>query len=104
MWSQGDAREAKFQVFLSEMHGAAAGRVICMPIRDEDIFQILREATEPLFPSEITVRLNREFGAGATVDEVATRLTRLKQRSTAPHHQVRLPQCPAGPELLAVEV
>jgi hypothetical protein len=50
-----------------------------MPIRDEDILQILREAPEPLFPSEITSRLNSEFGARVTVDEVATRLTRLKQ-------------------------
>jgi hypothetical protein len=48
-----------------------------MPIRDEDILRILREETEPLFPSEITVRLNREFGTGCTVDEVATRLTSL---------------------------
>ena len=50
-----------------------------MPIGDEDILQVLREATESLFPSEITSRLNAEFGARATVDEVATRLTRLKQ-------------------------
>ena len=50
-----------------------------MPIRNEDIFQILREATEPLFLSEITARLNSEFWAGSMVDEVAMRLARFRE-------------------------
>jgi len=50
-----------------------------MPIRNEDILRILREASEPLFPSEVTVRLNTEFEAGTTVDEVAKRLTQIKE-------------------------
>ena len=49
-----------------------------MPIRNEDILRILREASEPLFPSEVTVRLNTEFDADATVDEVAKRLIKIK--------------------------
>ena len=51
-----------------------------MPIRDQDLLQILREAMEPAFPSEITARLNQDFGAGCTVDQVATRLTKLKDQ------------------------
>ncbi len=51
-----------------------------MPIRDEDILQILRESLEPLFPSDITSRLNDEFGAVSTVDIVATHLTNLNDR------------------------
>lgn len=50
-----------------------------MPTHEEHILRILREATEPLFPSEITERLNRELGAEAaayTVTEVAARLWR----------------------------
>ena len=70
--------EARFQVLLPEVRGIEPSRLICMPIRDEDILRILREVAEPLFASEITVRLNHEFGAGSTVDEVATRLTRFK--------------------------
>ena len=49
-----------------------------MPLRDADILQVVREATEPLFPSDITIRLNGEFQAETTVDEVARRLTKLK--------------------------
>ena len=36
-----------------------------MPTHEEHILRILGEATDPLFPSEITDRLNREVGAGA---------------------------------------
>ena len=52
-----------------------------MPIRDQDLLQILREATEPAFASEITARLNQEFLAASTVDQVATRLTKLKDQA-----------------------
>ena len=43
------------------------------------ILQILREAIEPLFPSEITERLNSELGAGEgyTMTEVAMLLSTL---------------------------
>ena len=51
-----------------------------MPIRDEDLLQILREAIEPLFPSEITAVLNQDFAAACTVDQVATRLARLQDQ------------------------
>ena len=51
-----------------------------MPIRDQDILQVLRETMEPAFPSEIAARLNQDFGAGCTVDQVATRLTKLKDQ------------------------
>jgi hypothetical protein len=49
-----------------------------MPTLEEHILRILGEATEPLFPSEITERLNRELGAEATytVTEVAACLWR----------------------------
>lgn len=50
-----------------------------MPIHNEDIFKILREATEPLYPSDITARLNSDFWARTTVDEVAIRLTKFKE-------------------------
>jgi hypothetical protein len=50
-----------------------------MPIRNEDILRILREASDPLFPSEVTVRLNKEFDAGTMVDEVAKRLIKIKE-------------------------
>ena len=46
------------------------------------ILRILGEATDPLFPSEITERLNYELTSGATyaVDEVAMRLKSLAPR------------------------
>ena len=46
------------------------------------ILSILGEATDPLFPSEITERLNRELGAGAsyTMTEVVMRLKTLGQK------------------------
>jgi hypothetical protein len=49
---------------------------------EQYILRILAEATEPLFPSEITERLNFELGSGATytVDEVALRLKALDQK------------------------
>lgn len=45
------------------------------------MLRILAEANDPLFPSEITERLNYEVGSGAayTVDEVALRLKSLEQ-------------------------
>ena len=47
-----------------------------IPADEQYILRILGEATDPLFPSEITERLNYELGSGATytVDEVAMRL------------------------------
>ena len=50
-----------------------------MPNHDEHILNILGEATEPLFPSEITDHLNRELGAGAayTMTDVVIRLKSL---------------------------
>lgn len=67
-----------------------------MLIPNEDIFQILREATEPLFPSEITARLNSEFWAGTTVDEVAIRLAKFKEHiSQLPFESATItPDCP----------
>jgi hypothetical protein len=41
-----------------------------MPIRDEDILRILREAIEPAFPSEITARLNQWDALTYLTDEV----------------------------------
>ena len=52
-----------------------------MPSHDDQILRILREATEPLFPSETTERLNRELGgAGYTMTQVAMRLASLKDQ------------------------
>ena len=47
-----------------------------MPTHEEHILRILSEAAEPLFPSEITDRLNRELGPGAayTTTEIVWRL------------------------------
>ena len=47
-----------------------------MPTYEQHILLILGEATEPLSPSEITDRLNRELGAGSpyTVTEIVKRL------------------------------
>jgi repressor of nif and glnA expression len=53
-----------------------------MPTHDEHILRILGEATEPLFPSEITDRLNRERGGGGayTMTKVVMRLKNLDER------------------------
>ena len=53
-----------------------------MPTDDEHILRILGEATEPLFPSEITDRLNRERGKGAphSMTKVVMRLQSLGKR------------------------
>jgi hypothetical protein len=53
-----------------------------MPTDDEHILRILGEATEPLFPSEITDRLNRKRGIGAahTMTKVVLRLKSLASR------------------------
>ena len=47
-----------------------------MPSHEHHILRILGEATEPLFPSEIAERLNRELGAADvyTSLEIAARL------------------------------
>ena len=47
-----------------------------MPTHEEHILRILAEATEPLFTSEITDRMNAEVGGeGAyTMSEISTRL------------------------------
>jgi hypothetical protein len=46
------------------------------------ILRILGESSDPLFPSEITERLNLELGAGEryTMTEVAMRLKTLDQK------------------------
>jgi hypothetical protein len=50
-----------------------------MPTHQQHILRILGETTEPLFPFEITERLNHELrpGAAYTTTEVATRLQAL---------------------------
>jgi len=52
-----------------------------MPTHEEHILRILGDATEPLFPSEITDRLNRELVAGAayTTTEIVWRLKGLSE-------------------------
>ena len=52
-----------------------------MPTHEEHILRILGEATEPLFPSEITELLNHELRPGAAymTTEVATRLQALER-------------------------
>jgi predicted Zn-ribbon and HTH transcriptional regulator len=47
-----------------------------MPTHEEYILGILGEATEPLFPSEIAERLNRELGSAGvyTSLEITARL------------------------------
>jgi predicted Zn-ribbon and HTH transcriptional regulator len=47
-----------------------------MPTQDERIVRILGQATEPLYTSEITKRLNHELGGKAayTMAEISTRL------------------------------
>jgi hypothetical protein len=52
-----------------------------MPTHEEHILLILGEATEPLFLSEITERLNQELrpGAAYTPTEIATRLQALEK-------------------------
>ena len=49
---------------------------------EDHILRILGEATDPLFPSEITERLNRELGAEAaySTSEVSARLWKLAER------------------------
>jgi hypothetical protein len=49
-----------------------------MTLHDEDILRIIREAPEPVFPSDVTAKLNEDSNAGTTVDAVATRLTKIK--------------------------
>jgi hypothetical protein len=54
-----------------------------MPSHEEHILRILGEATDPLFPSEIAERLNRELGpAGAyTSLEIAARLKHVSDQT-----------------------
>jgi hypothetical protein len=54
-----------------------------MPTHEEHILRILGEAADPLFPSEITDRLNRELGGGT-----AYRMTEVVMRLTNLSHQV----------------
>jgi hypothetical protein len=53
-----------------------------MPPHDEHVVRILREASGPLFPSEIAEQLNGELGSGAayTATEVVTLLHGLKEQ------------------------
>jgi hypothetical protein len=53
-----------------------------IPADERYILRILGEATDPLFPSEITERLNQELGAGAayTMTEVVMRLKSLNEQ------------------------
>jgi hypothetical protein len=55
-----------------------------MPTHEEHILRILGEAIEPLFPSEITDRLNRELGGGTAyrMTEVVLRLSGLKEHAS----------------------
>jgi hypothetical protein len=57
-----------------------------MPTHEEHILRILGEATEPLFPSEITDRVNRELGAGSpyTMTEIVKRLQVLEEVTQIP--------------------
>jgi hypothetical protein len=55
------------------MHSVAPGRVITMPSHEEHILRILGEATDPLFPSEIAERLNRELGPSGCVHKPGDR-------------------------------
>ncbi|PYX03966.1 MAG: hypothetical protein DMG74_17970 [Acidobacteria bacterium] len=52
-----------------------------MPTHEEHILRILGEATDPLFPSEITDRLNHELVAGAayTTTEIVSCLKGLSE-------------------------
>jgi hypothetical protein len=54
-----------------------------MPSHEEHILRILGEATEPMFPSEIAERLNRELGPGGacTSLEIAARLKRMSDQA-----------------------
>jgi predicted Zn-ribbon and HTH transcriptional regulator len=54
-----------------------------MPTHEEHIMRILGETTEPIFPSEIAERLNRELGpAGAyTSLEIVARLKRMSDQA-----------------------
>ena len=63
-------------MLLSEVRRVEPGSLIKMPTHEQHILRILGEATEPLFPSEITDRLNRELGAGSpyTMRETVKRL------------------------------
>ena len=57
-----------------------------LPTHEEHIVRILGEATEPLFPSEITYRLNQELGGGTayTMTEVVMRLKTLNDVTQLP--------------------
>jgi hypothetical protein len=57
--------------------------VITMPSHEQHILRILGEATDPLFPSEIAERLNRELGAAGvyTSLEIAARLTHMSDQA-----------------------
>ena len=62
----------------------ARGCTVANPTQADEqyILRILAETTEPLYPSEITERLNYELGSGSvyTVDEVALKLKALDQK------------------------
>jgi hypothetical protein len=70
-------------MLMPQMPSDAPGRVITMPSHEEHILRILGEATEPLFPSEIAERLNRELvPAGAyTSLEIAARLKHMSDQA-----------------------
>jgi len=69
-------------MLMPQMPSVAPGRVITMPRHEEHILRILGEATEPLFPSEITELLNHELrpGAAYVTAEVAPRLQALENQ------------------------
>jgi hypothetical protein len=54
-----------------------------MPTHEEHILRILGEATDPLFPSEIAERLNRELGTAGvyTSLEIAARLSHMSDQA-----------------------
>jgi len=52
-----------------------------MPTHEEHILHILREAPEPLFPSEIAARLNRELQLDAFAPmDIVKRLQNMGER------------------------
>ena len=73
-------------MLLSEVRRVEPGSVMAMSTHEEHILRILGEATEPLFPSEITDRLNRELGAGSppTMTEIVKRLQVLEEATQVP--------------------
>ncbi len=71
-------------MLLSEVRRDEPGGLMSCPTPEERIQRILGEAIEPLFPSEITERLNHELGPGSAYSrsEVMTCLQGLAKEVT----------------------